>query len=109
MLSKRVVRVSLGGGETDPKDLKAAGIKTKVVRDYRQGSIRDKIADARNMEELEMVRQAVVSLARAGRISSGTLRKLDKAGAAKARELQTQRIVIPGHPGRRTKSGLYLP
>lgn len=55
-----------------------------------------------------MLRQVVVALLKQGQLSSGTVRKLDKAGAAKQKEFAGRVIHVPGG-GRRTKSGLYLP
>jgi len=60
-----------------------AGVKYHLSRDYSgHKSLRDRIRECRNLNELEKVRTLVVVLAQQGQISSSNLRKLDKLGAA---------------------------
>ena len=80
----------------------------KLKRDYSGGNIRDLIAAAETLEHLEELRGEVLKLAKAGQISTDTLRKINRTGAARARELSSRVLVVPDG-GRRTKGGLYLP
>lgn len=86
------------------------GFKTKRVRDYGRGSIRDWISQAETLEDLEELRQLVLALANAGRISADSLKKIDAAGKLKADELSERLIEVPTTPGlKRTPSGLVMP
>lgn len=70
-------------------------MRMKRVRDYSNGSLISHIQKADSLEELEGLRRIAVTLARAHAISVGTLRKLDRAGKAKAAELSSRLIVLP--------------
>lgn len=94
-----------------PKPDPKPGFKVVRKRDYSMGSIRDEIAAAESLEELEEVRRKVVVLLQHGRISSGTKRKLERAGAARYAQLKDRESVlsVPGLGGRhRTKGGLIV-
>lgn len=69
--------------------------KAKRVRDYSMGSIVDLIRSVETAEQLEEVRQLVLELKREGKLSRKTMRKIDKAGQAKASWLNQQTILRP--------------
>ena len=86
------------------------GYKLVKKRDYSGGSIRDKIARAETLEELERIRQGVQALMERGMLKRRLLAKIEAAGAAKFKELQG-RVVrqVPLRPGeRRTPGGLIV-
>lgn len=83
--------------------------RTKQIRTYPQGNLRDLISRAQTQGELEDIRRFVVSLVDQGKITQKTLRKVVDAGAARQRELSERRIVLPGEGGFRTKGGLIIP
>lgn len=73
------------------------GNKWVKVKDYSNGSLRSKIAQATTLEELESYRDLVLELAGRGELSGSNLRKLEKAGAARYKHLSTQ-LVRPVAP-----------
>jgi hypothetical protein len=91
-----------------PEGQAPPGFKTKRIRVWPEGNLRERISRAQTHEELDGIRQEVMARAKAGQIPPSTLRKIDTAGAAKFRELSERRIVVPGG-GRRTKGGIILP
>lgn len=70
-------------------------VKYKIKRDYSHGSIRDAIRNADTVEELESIRQFVLELRRSGRLAARTAKKIDVAGANKAKELNNQLLIKP--------------
>ncbi len=70
-------------------------MKWKRFRDYNGGSLRDAIGQAETVEELEQVRRRIVDRIASGQLRGDTIRKLEKAGAARARYLETRLIVPP--------------
>ena len=76
----------------------AGPTKLKRVRDYSAGSVLDGIRASESLEELEEMRVHVSQLAAEGTVSRGTLRKWDRAGALKFKELKGRTIITPPKP-----------
>jgi len=101
--------------ENQPLRVQPAG-KWKTVKDYRGGSLIDKVRKCESLQELEELRNTVIVLRRQRRLSAGTVRKLDKVGAERYRYLSTRLIITPpstrvitGPSGIVSPGGIILP
>lgn len=86
---------------TEPVRVEAP-VKVKMVRDYSQGSLVERISRCEDPQQLAAIHDEVTGLVKRKRLSLRTMKRVNAAGLAKRREFE-MRLVQPA------KEGLLLP